>query len=209
MNVFISGGCKNGKSMYAQNIARNMAQSRNVPLYYVATMIPTDDEDRARIKRHLSERDGWGFETIEQGRRICDALKAAASPDGGRNCPGTADAQVKGTADGQGKGDAAVTVNPEGAFLLDSVTALLSNEMFLPDGTVDFGAGERVAEELVRFAQQTGNTVFVSDYIYSDGQVFDSYTESYRKALAFIDRRLAEVCDSVIEVSFGHIYEYK
>ena len=209
MNVFISGGCKNGKSMYAQNIARDMAQSRNVPLYYIATMIPTDDEDRARIRRHLSERDGWGFETIEQGRRICDALKAAASPGGGRNCPGTADAQVNGTADGQGKGDAAVTVNLEGAFLLDSVTALLSNEMFLPDGTVDFGAGERVAEELVRFAQQTGNTVFVSDYIYSDGQVFDSYTESYRKALAFIDRRLAEVCDSVIEVSFGHIYEYK
>ena len=195
--------------MYAQNIARDMAQSRDVPLYYIATMIPTDDEDRARIRRHLSERDGWGFETIEQGRRICDALKAAASPGGGRNCPGTADAQVNGTADVQGKGDAAVKVNPEGAFLLDSVTALLSNEMFLPDGTVDFGAGERVAEELVWFAQQTGNTVFVSDYIYSDGQVFDSYTESYRKALAFIDRRLAEVCDSVIEVSFGHIYEYK
>ncbi len=209
MNVFISGGCKNGKSMYAQNIARDMAQSRNVPLYYIATMIPTDDEDRARIRRHLSERDGWGFETIEQGRRICDALKAAASRGGGRNCPATADAQVNGTADGQGKGDAAVKVNPEGAFLLDSVTALLSNEMFLADGTVDFGAGERVAEELVRFAQQTGNTVFVSDYIYSDGQVFDSYTESYRKALAFIDRRLAEVCGSVIEVSFGHIYEYK
>ena len=195
--------------MYAQNIARDMAQSQNVPLYYIATMIPTDDEDRARIRRHLSERDGWGFETIEQGRRICDALKAAASRGGGRNCPATADAQVNGTADGQGKGDAAVKENPEGAFLLDSVTALLSNEMFLADGTVDFGAGERVAEELVRFAQQTGNTVFVSDYIYSDGQVFDSYTESYRKALAFIDRRLAEVCDSVIEVSFGHIYEYK
>ena len=123
MNVFISGGCKNGKSMYAQNIARDMAQSQNVPLYYIATMIPTDDEDRARIRRHLSERDGWGFETIEQGRRICDALKAAASRGGGRNCPATADAQVNGTADGQGKGDAAVKVNPEGAFLLDSVTA--------------------------------------------------------------------------------------
>lgn len=233
MNVFISGGCKNGKSMYAQNIARDMSQRQNVPLYYIATMIPADDEDRARIRRHLSERDGWGFETIEQGRHICDALKAAASADGSRNCPKAADAPVQkaadapaqdaaaaqtqeaadasvnGTADVQGKGDAAVKVNPEGAFLLDSVTALLSNEMFLPDGTVDFGAGERVAEELVRFAQQTGNTVFVSDYIYSDGQVFDSYTESYRKALAFIDRRLAEVCDSVIEVSFGHIYEYK
>lgn len=201
MNVFISGGCKNGKSMYAQNIARDMAQSRNVPLYYIATMIPSDDEDRARIRRHLSERDGWGFETIEQGRCICDALKAVVSPDASKNCTEPADLKVEDDAD--------VYVDPAGAFLLDSVTALLSNEMFLPDGTVDFGAGVRVAEELTRFAQQTGNTVFVSDYIYSDGQVFDSYTESYRKALAFIDRRLAEVCDSVIEVSFGHIYEYK
>lgn len=200
MNVFISGGCKNGKSMYAQNIARDMSRSQNVPLYYIATMIPSDDEDRARIRRHLSERDGWGFETIEQGRNICDALKAGAFPDGER-CPEAADAQKKRNAD--------VQVNPEGAFLLDSVTALLSNEMFLPDGTVDFSAGERVAEELARFAEQTGNTVFVSDYIYSDGQVFDPCTESYRRALAFIDRRLAEVCDSVIEVSFGHIYEYK
>ena len=209
MNVFISGGCKNGKSMYAQNIARDMSQRQNVPLYYIATMIPADDEDRARIRRHLSERDGWGFETIEQGRHICDALKAAVSADGSRNCPKAADAPEREAADAPAREAAAAQVNPRGAFLLDSVTALLSNEMFLPDGTVDFGAGVRVAEELTRFAQQTGNTVFVSDYIYSDGQIFDSYTESYRKALAFIDRRLAEVCDSVIEVSFGHIYEYK
>ena len=65
MNVFISGGCKNGKSMYAQKIARDMAEAQQVPLYYLATMIPVDAEDRARISRHLSEREGWGFETIE------------------------------------------------------------------------------------------------------------------------------------------------
>ena len=59
MNVFISGGCKNGKSMYAQEIARDMAREQGVPMYYLATMIPTDDEDRARIRRHIGERDGW------------------------------------------------------------------------------------------------------------------------------------------------------
>ena len=53
MNVFISGGCKNGKSYYAQEVARDMANEKNVPLYYLATMIPVDDEDRARIKRHV------------------------------------------------------------------------------------------------------------------------------------------------------------
>lgn len=177
MNVFISGGCKNGKSMYAQEIARDMALEQGVPMYYLATMIPTDDEDRARIRRHIGERDGWGFTTIEQGRNILEAL-------------------------GEG-------IDPKGVFLLDSVTALLSNEMFRPDFTTDFEAGERVARELVRFAKETGNTIFVSDTIYSDARIFDSYTEEYRRALAHIDRALAKACDQVIEVAFGHKYLYK
>ena len=118
MNIFISGGCKNGKSMHAQRIAKAMAVSENVPLYYVATMIPTDEEDRQRIRRHIEERAGWGFETLEQGRDICGALR-----DG---------------------------VDCRGVFLLDSVTALLSNEMFRPDGTCDFGAGKRVAADQIR-----------------------------------------------------------
>ncbi|MDD4376931.1 MAG: bifunctional adenosylcobinamide kinase/adenosylcobinamide-phosphate guanylyltransferase [Eubacteriales bacterium] len=177
MNIFISGGCKNGKSYFAQELARKMSVEQCVELYYIATMIPVDDEDRARIKRHLHERDGWGFETIEQGVDICQALKE--------------------------------NINPKGAFLLDSVTALLSNEMFKKDGTIDLKAGERVAEELVEFARKTGNTVFVSDYIYSDGRNFDEYTETYRKALAKIDRELANICDQVIEVTFGNRYYFK
>ena len=68
MNVLISGGAKNGKSFYAQQIASDLADCG--PLYYIATMIPRDDEDRARIARHIKEREGWGFETIEQGRNI-------------------------------------------------------------------------------------------------------------------------------------------
>lgn len=176
MNIFISGGCKNGKSMYAQELAKKMAEEHGSRLYYLATMIPVDDEDRKRIENHIEDRRGWGFETLEQGRDICGAL----TEDVDRN----------------------------GAFLLDSVTALLSNEMFRPDGTFDIGAGKRVADQLVRFAEETGNTVFVSDYIYSDGHIFDSYTENYRRALAYIDRRLAKVCDRVIEVAYGNIYNY-
>ena len=183
MNIFISGGCKNGKSYHAQELARNMSREKSLPLYYLATMIPTDDEDRARIRRHLSEREGWGFDTIEQGRNICEAL-------------------IGSTLSGE-------KVSPGGVFLLDSVTALLSNEMFLPDGTVDETAGERLAAELSAFASRTGNTVFVSDYIYSDARVFDAYTENYRKSLALIDRTLAAVCDQVIEVAYGFKYLYK
>ena len=183
MNIFISGGCKNGKSHHAQELARNMSREKSLPLYYLATMIPCDDEDRARIRRHLSEREGWGFETIEQGRDICRALDGY-------------------TLSGE-------KVSPKGVFLLDSVTALLSNEMFPPGGEVSSDAGDRLAAEVSEFARRTGNTIFVSDYIYSDARIFDSYTENYRRALAHIDRTLAALCDQVIEVSFGFKYMYK
>ena len=43
MNVFISGGCKNGKSFYAQRLARRQADETGSPLYYIATMIPHDE----------------------------------------------------------------------------------------------------------------------------------------------------------------------
>lgn len=183
MNVFISGGCKNGKSYYAQEVARDMAYEKNVPLYYLATMIPVDDEDRARIKRHLKEREGWGFETIEQGQYICQCLE-------GHTVTGD-------------------KVEPEGVFLLDSVTALLMNEMFRMDGSVDLSAPERVAKQLVEFAKNTGNTVFVSDYIYSDAYLYEELTEEYRRGLAHIDRMLAKECQQVVEVAYGFIKEYK
>lgn len=93
--------------------------------------------------------------------------------------------------------------------MLDSVTALLSNEMFRDGGTADLGAPQRVAAELADFAHITGNTVFVSDYIYSDAMIYDDLTEAYRKGLALIDRTLADVCGRVAEVAYGFIRSYK
>ena len=189
MNIFISGGCKNGKSYYAQRIAKDMADTKDVPLYYLATMISKDEEDEIRIKRHISERAGWGFDTIEQGEKICDCLTGC----------------VMNHIDGQTDRP----VDSKGVFLLDSVTALLSNEMFMSDGKFDFKAADRVASELVEFAIKTGNTVFVSDYIYSDSRNLDSYTEKYRKGLATVDKALAQICDKVIEVAYGNITNFK
>ena len=178
MNYFISGGCKNGKSFHAQRIAKEMAEKTGKPLYYLATMEPHDAEDDARIARHIKERDGWGFTTIERATDIC-GIFATGGPD------------------------------PDGVFLLDSVTALLSNEMFRSDGTVDLEAPARVAEELTRFAEMTGSTVFVSDYIYSDAHLYDELTESYRKGLALCDRALAAACDKVLEVAYTNVTEHK
>lgn len=172
MNVFISGGCKNGKSYYAQREVRQQAQESGRPLYYVATMIPRDDEDRERVRRHIAEREGWGFITVEQGRN----LTALLDND---------------------------NIDNDGVFLVDSITALLENEMFDSDGNTDESAPERVRQQIEMFAKRTGNTVFVSDYIYSDAFDYSETVELYRKGLAGADRTAAAICDRVIEIYAG------
>lgn len=188
MNVLISGGAKNGKSYFAQQTASDLAARG--PLYYVATMIPRDDEDRARIERHLREREGWGFTTIEQPKNIAGLI---------------------------GRED----VDLGGSFLLDSVTAVLENEMFpvaMKEGGWEFlgedeKAPERVTKELVAFAEAVreagGSAVFVSDCIYGDSSGYSPSTENYRRALARADRALAAVCDKVTEVTCGITEEWK
>ena len=72
MTYLLIGGSKSGKSHLAQQLCRSLGG----PLVYWATMEPVDGEDRARIARHLDERAGWGFSTVECGR----ALERAALP---------------------------------------------------------------------------------------------------------------------------------
>lgn len=69
MICLVIGGAKSGKSMYAQNLSKEL-ENESGNLYYVATMNPYDLEDLKRIENHLKERDGYGFETIEVQRNI-------------------------------------------------------------------------------------------------------------------------------------------
>ena len=129
MIVFITGGAKNGKSSLAQNLAVKLAGGGK--RYYIATMIPSDQEDRDRIRRHIADRDGMGFETVEQGRDIAKVLTKA---------------------------------DPNGSFLLDSVTALLLNELF-PDPTsceMDEDAADRCEKGLGSLCDRASNLVLVS-----------------------------------------------
>ena len=189
MKMLFTGGSKSGKSMGAQEAARDLAGGSR-SLYYVATMIPSDDEDRDRIKAHIEARKGWGFETIEQGRSICDLL---ADPGVVR--------------------DGGLPIDKDGVFLIDSVTALLGNEMFSSSGDVDHEAARRIATELADFAGQVGDVIFVSDWIFADAApqwgMYDELTEEYRRGLAEINRSLASLCDRVFEYSAGMKTEWK
>lgn len=171
MTYFISGGAKNGKSTLAQELAVALdAHPR-----YVATMISSGAEDDERIRRHLADRDGMGFQTVECFRNILSIAE------------------------------------PDGTFLVDSVTALIQNALFSPenDYAPDLPAAQRCISELVAFAGAVRNAVFVSDGIYADAETYSPTTELYRKCLAEADRRLAAVCDTVVEVCGGRPIVYK
>ncbi|MBO7252211.1 MAG: bifunctional adenosylcobinamide kinase/adenosylcobinamide-phosphate guanylyltransferase [Oscillospiraceae bacterium] len=176
MTVFIAGGAKSGKSSYAQDVA--VALANGGKRYYVATMIPVDAEDQERIRLHLLDREGMGFETLERGRNLLSCLDQ---------------------------------VDKDGAFLIDSVTSLLQNAIFPPEKNyeMDLAAARQCADELESFAKAVKHAVFVSDYIYSDGEQYDPATQMYRKCLAGIDRRLAKLCDVVLEASSGQIFVHK
>ena len=176
MTVFISGGAKCGKSSLAQDLS--VALSKGGKHYYVATLIPSGSEDYDRIRHHLSDREGMGFETVECYRNILDCLKIA---------------------------------DKNGVFLVDSVTSLIQNSLFPVEKNyeMDLAGANRCADALVAFAKTVRHAVFVSDYIYSDAERYSESTEIYRKCLADIDRRLAKVCDTVIEMSAGQPIIYK
>ena len=86
-----------------------------------------------------------------------------------------------------------------GSFLLDSVTALLFNEMNL----------EKTIKGLSALIENIGSIVIVSDYIYSDAMVYDDYTENYRKDLAKLDCFAAKHCDVVLEIAYSGMIVHK
>ena len=173
MTVFISGGAKCGKSSLAQDLS--VALSKGGKRYYVATMIPSGAEDHDRIRLHIADRDGLGFETVECFKNIMSI------------------------------------VDTDGTYLVDSVTSLIQNSLFPVEKNyeMDLDAAKHCTDRLVEFAGRVRHAVFVSDYIYSDAQRYSESTEAYRKALADADRRLAAICDTVVEVSAGQHFVHK
>ena len=173
MNVFISGGAKCGKSSLGQDLT--VALAGGGKRYYVATMIPSGAEDHERIRRHIEDREGMGFETVECPKHVMDIAEK------------------------------------DGVYLVDSVTSLVQNALFPVENNyeMDSAGAKCCGDELVAFAKMVRHVVFVSDYIYSDAQRYSESTEMYRKCLADIDRKLAAVCDVVLEVSAGQVMVHK
>ena len=198
MIALVVGGAKSGKSMFAQDLAKSLNESFKIDLkedldrsldmsldnsfkkksgklYYVATMNPYDLEDLERIENHLKEREGYGFNTIEETIDMGKVSKLIQKND---------------------------------TVLIDSVTSLVTNCMF--QGKDFFKeVSEDILSGILEIINVAGDIVIVSDYLFSDSIQYDCYTESFRKEIGVINRKLAKLADIVVECSYGNIIYHK
>ena len=99
---------------------------------------------------------------------------------------------------------------PDGsAVLLEDLSNLLANEIYLPGGQL--AIKERTEEQLAEavlgpvlaLAERASVLVVVTNEIFSDGVLYDEETEAFRKDLAILNREIASRADAVYEVVAG------
>lgn len=69
--ILVTGGCRSGKSRYAQTLAESQSDKR----YYIASCPVVDDEMKERIDIHQQERKDKGWQTIEEELHIANTIK--------------------------------------------------------------------------------------------------------------------------------------
>lgn len=173
MIVFVVGGSKSKKSDLGEYIAEKLFDKGN--LYYLATMNPSDDDDRNRILKHIKSREGHGYITIEKHRDI-------------NRIP--------------------INMRKIDTVLLDSITSLLTNEMFIGQSFYP-NVSRKLYNEISYLSSKVKNIVIISDYISSDGIIYDEYTEIFRREMGRVNCLIAELSDVVLESTFGNITVHK
>lgn len=87
MIELVTGGSGSGKSAYAEEhicrIHRIQCRKagRRVPLFYIAAMIPRDEETGEKIRKHRKNREGKGFRTLEWHMDLDGKLKEMPLPE--------------------------------------------------------------------------------------------------------------------------------
>ena len=75
MLTIIIGGAGSGKSAFAEAHVSRLSGRK----IYLATMIPRDGESHGRVEKHRMMRRGKGFETLERGLDLANAVIPAGA----------------------------------------------------------------------------------------------------------------------------------
>lgn len=208
MITLITGGSGSGKSAYAEKYICHASNEKGFKKkYYIATMQVFDDEGQRKIDRHRRLRAGKGFITIEQPRDIQDAVSKLQS----ENCLKT------------GR-----------LALLECMSNLVANEMFPPvdasdtkeagvkkealdepenmrdyDNTIISRVSKKVLKDVSILSENVAELVIVTNNVFEDGVCYDESMMNYIKAMGIVNRGLAAMAESVVEVVAGIPVEVK
>lgn len=177
----VTGGSGSGKSEYGENWLTGKENKgrdfiqREENYLYIATMEPYGEEAKERIKRHRKMRSSKGFLTIECYQNL---KKLNAFQETGQNFSG---------------------------ILLECMSNLVANELYLPDGSMK--KEDLVLEEVLlgveNLKKQTDRLLIVSNEVTSDGIAYPAETRIYQELLGKINQTLAKQADLVTEVVYG------
>lgn len=200
MIALVIGGSGSGKSAYAEQMAVKAAG--NGSLYYVATMQVYDEEGKKKVERHQKMREGKGFLTIEQPRRLKEAAKKVATEKV---------ATEKVSAGKVAAGKVAAERVPAGKIvLLECMSNLVANEMFSEENlsaVMDEAEIKQLSHEIISGVTALQDScdilIIVTNQIFEDGIRYDASTMDYIRLLGDINRQIAERAEQVIEVVAG------
>lgn len=92
---------------------------------------------------------------------------------------------------------------PEGSnVLLECVSNLLANEMFMP-GQSGIHSVNAVIDGIEHIHSQCRNLVIVTNEVFSDGVRYENMTHIYMEFLGLINQHLGRMADLVTEVVYG------
>jgi adenosylcobinamide kinase / adenosylcobinamide-phosphate guanylyltransferase len=75
--TFVTGGCRSGKSSFAQRLAEASGDKR----LFIATAPVLDQEMETRVRRHREMRKELGWDTIEEQHALADCFRRAGDYD--------------------------------------------------------------------------------------------------------------------------------
>jgi adenosylcobinamide kinase/adenosylcobinamide-phosphate guanylyltransferase len=200
MIALVIGGSGSGKSAYAEQMAVKAAG--NGSLYYVATMQVYGEEGKKKVERHQKMREGKGFLTIEQPRRLKEAAKKVATEKV---------ATEKVSAGKVAAGKVAAERVPAGKIvLLECMSNLVANEMFSEENlsaVMDEAKIKQLSHEIISGVTALQDScdilIIVTNQIFEDGIRYDASTMDYIRLLGDINRQIAERAEQVVEVVAG------
>lgn len=96
-----------------------------------------------------------------------------------------------------------VQLEESGVVLLECMSNLVANELFLKDGMANISQTvNKIMEGIFCLQKQSRHLVVVTNEVFSDGMEYDEWTSQYIRCLGMVNQRLSQLADRVTEVVY-------